>query len=76
MNYMPNVDGALWFCQHVWPTVRRRRPEAELLIVGSDPVPAIRMLHSRDAGIEVTGTVEDVRPYLWRSAVAIAPLKL
>jgi glycosyltransferase involved in cell wall biosynthesis len=74
MNYTPNVDGALWFCQNVWPAVRRRRPDAELLIVGSDPVPAIRRLHSSENGIEVTGTVDDVRPYLWRSAVAIAPL--
>jgi len=74
MNYTPNVDGALWFCQHVWPAVRRRRPDAEFLIVGSDPAPAVRRLHSPQAGIEVTGTVDDVRPYLWRSAVAVAPL--
>jgi polysaccharide biosynthesis protein PslH len=74
MNYTPNIDGVLWFCQNVWPAVRGRRPDAELLVVGSDPVPAIRRLHSPDNGIDVTGTVDDVRPYLWRSAVAIAPL--
>ena len=28
MNYAPNVDGVLWFCQHVWPAVRARRPDA------------------------------------------------
>jgi len=74
MNYTPNVDGALWFFQNVWPAVRARRPDAELLLVGSDPAPAIRRMHSPEHGIEVTGTVDDVRPYLWRSAVAIAPL--
>jgi sugar transferase (PEP-CTERM/EpsH1 system associated) len=74
MNYTPNVDGALWFCQSVWPVIRRLRPDAELLIVGSNPAPAIRRLHSPRNGIEVTGTVDDVRPHLWRSAVAIAPL--
>jgi polysaccharide biosynthesis protein PslH len=74
MNYTPNVDGALWFCTHVWPAVRAQRPDAELLIVGSDPVSAIRRLHAPESGIEVTGTVDDVRPYLWTSAVAIAPL--
>jgi glycosyltransferase involved in cell wall biosynthesis len=73
MNYTPNVDGVLWFCQHVWPLVRARRPDAELLLVGSDPASAIRRLHAQN-GIEVTGTVDDVRPHLWRSAVAIAPL--
>jgi glycosyltransferase involved in cell wall biosynthesis len=74
MNYTPNVDGVLWFCQNVWPAVRARRDDAELVIVGSDPVPAIRRLHSHGNGIEITGTVDDVRPHLWRSAVAIAPL--
>jgi sugar transferase (PEP-CTERM/EpsH1 system associated) len=74
MNYTPNVDGALWFCQNVWPAVRARRPDAELVVVGSDPVRAIRRLHSTENGIDVTGTVDDVRPFLWRSAVAIAPL--
>jgi polysaccharide biosynthesis protein PslH len=74
MNYTPNVDGALWFCQHVWPAVRARRPDAELFFVGSDPAPAIRRLHAPERGTHVTGTVDDVRPYLWRSAVAIAPL--
>jgi polysaccharide biosynthesis protein PslH len=74
MNYTPNVDGALWFCRHVWPAVRGRRPDAELLIVGSDPAPSVRQLHSLSNGIEVMGTVDDVRPHLWRSAVAIAPL--
>src|SRR5439155_19690056 len=63
----------LWFCQQVWPAVRARRPDAELLLVGSDPSSAILRLHAQN-GIEVTGTVDDVRPHLWRSAVAIAPL--
>jgi polysaccharide biosynthesis protein PslH len=74
MNYTPNVDAALWFCENVWPAVRSRRPDAELSIVGSDPASAVRRLHSAANGIEVSGTVDDVRPFLWRSAVAIAPL--
>jgi len=74
MSYTPNVDGMLWFCHNVWPVIRRRRPDAELLVVGSDPAPAVLRLHSPENGVEVTGTVDDVRPHLWRSAVAIAPL--
>jgi polysaccharide biosynthesis protein PslH len=74
MNYTPNVDGVLWFCRNVWPVVRGRRPDAELVVVGSDPAPAIHRLRSPSQRIEITGTVDDVRPYLWGSAVAIAPL--
>jgi glycosyltransferase involved in cell wall biosynthesis len=74
MNYTPNVDGALWFCKSVWPAIRQRRPDAQLSLVGSDPVAAIRRLNAPENGIAVTGTVDDVRPYLWQSAVAVAPL--
>lgn len=73
MDYAPNVDGVLWFVKHVWPQVRQANARARLTLVGARPVPAIRAL-SADPSIEVTGTVADVRPYLWQSAVSIAPL--
>lgn len=76
MNYQPNVEAADWLATHVWPTVRREFPEAQLRIVGSDPAPEVKALSSRDRGVEVTGGVPDVRPYLWRAAVATAPLKV
>jgi glycosyltransferase involved in cell wall biosynthesis len=50
------------------------RPDATFTSVGSDPSPAIRALASADHGIEVTGTVMDVRTYLRRAAVSVAPL--
>ena len=74
MNYTPNVDGALWFCANVWPAVRASGRTRSCSLSGPIPVSAIRRLHAPEHGIEVTGTVDDVRPYLWQSAVAIAPL--
>ena len=74
MNYRPNEEGAAWFVREVWPMVRARNPHAMLSLVGSDPSPAIQRLAVADPSIEVTGSVPDTRPYLWRSAVGIAPL--
>ncbi|HUK34255.1 MAG TPA: TIGR03087 family PEP-CTERM/XrtA system glycosyltransferase [Vicinamibacterales bacterium] len=74
MNYTPNVDGVRWFARDVWPLVRAKRPDAQFVIVGSDPASIVRRLRAADNGIEVTGTVDDVRPYLWESALSIAPL--
>jgi sugar transferase (PEP-CTERM/EpsH1 system associated) len=74
MNYQPNADAVVWFAQTVWPLIRAQRPDAQFSIVGSDPSASVRRLHSEQRGIEVTGTVADVRPYLERSAVAVAPL--
>ena len=74
MNYTPNEDAAVWVTRYVWPAVRARRPQARLLLVGAQPSAKVKALASAAAGIEVTGTVSDVRPYLWRAAVSIAPL--
>jgi len=73
-DYAPNTEGALWFARRVWPLVRAARPMATLTLAGASPTRAIRQLASLDPSIEVTGAVPDMRPYLWRSAVAVAPL--
>jgi sugar transferase (PEP-CTERM/EpsH1 system associated) len=73
-NYRPNERGAVWFANEVWPTIKARRPDATLTLVGAHPTPQVLRLAARDRSIEVTGSVPDVRPWLWRSAVAIAPL--
>lgn len=75
MDYEPNVDGVLWFVATAWPRVRARFGDARLCIVGSRPAPAIRALHGRD-GIEVTGRVAEVPPWLDQAAVSLAPLRL
>jgi sugar transferase (PEP-CTERM/EpsH1 system associated) len=74
MNYQPNVDAVVWFSKDIWPAVRARRPDAHFSIVGASPTVSVRRLHSLEQGIEVTGTVPDVGPYLRNSAVAVAPL--
>ena len=73
-NYEPNATAAVWLAERVWPLVKRRQPDARLALVGANPSPAVTRLASSDASIEVTGTVPQVQPYLWQSAVATAPL--
>jgi len=75
MDYEPNVDGVLWFVAEGWGAVRSAFPDARLLVVGSRPCAAIRALDGTD-GIEVTGRVDAIPPWLDRGAVAIAPLRL
>jgi sugar transferase (PEP-CTERM/EpsH1 system associated) len=74
MNYEPNVRGAVWLARHVWPVVRASRPDARLTLIGSSPSPEVTALADAASGVVVTGTVPDVRPYLWGAAVATAPL--
>jgi sugar transferase (PEP-CTERM/EpsH1 system associated) len=73
-DYAPNTDGAIWFARRVWPLVRAARPSATLTLAGASPTRAVRQLAAADPSIEVTGAVADMRPYLWRSAIAVAPI--
>ena len=73
-DYRPNERGAIWFATKVWPLVRSKRPDAQLTLVGRNPTPAVRAIAESDPSVEVTGSVPDVRPYLWSAAVGIAPL--
>jgi sugar transferase (PEP-CTERM/EpsH1 system associated) len=75
MDYYPNQEAMFRFCDQVWPLLRARRPDMKLLIVGADPIPAVRKLGELP-GVTVTGSVPDVRPYILRSAVMVAPLNI
>ena len=77
MDYWPNVDAVCWFAAEVLPRLRLQRPGLRLHIVGRAPTPAVRALAAdAAAGVVVTGTVPDVRPYLQHAAVVVAPLRL
>ena len=72
MDYYPNQECMLRFCQQVWPRLLSHRPTLKLLIVGAEPSYAIRRLGALE-GVTVTGSVDDVRPYVRRSALMVAP---
>jgi glycosyltransferase involved in cell wall biosynthesis len=73
MDWQANEDGVQHFVEKVWPRVRGTHPEARFTIVGRNPSAAVRRLAGTQ-GIEVTGTVPDVRPYLAEAAVVVVPL--
>ena len=74
MNWQPNVDGANWFVKDVLPLIRRQRPDCSLALAGQNPQEGLRALGLKDPQIRVTGTLTDVRPWLWGGNVSIAPI--
>ncbi len=75
MDYFPNVDAVQYFCGEILPTVHESFPEVSFDIVGRSPDAKVRQL-ANSRHIHVTGTVPDVRPYLERAIVAVAPLRI
>jgi glycosyltransferase involved in cell wall biosynthesis len=76
MDWLPNVDGVTYFVEEVLPQIRRRRPECKLAIVGRTPPESILKLGRTVPGVLVTGTVKDVRPYMWGASVSVVPLRI
>jgi len=74
--HYPNEEAVLRFAAEIWPRIKAARPQAKFYVVGSYPTKKIMALAERDAGIIVTGTVPDVKPYEARAMVLVAPLKL
>ncbi len=75
MNYFPNVDAVRYFCQAIFPLVRRVVPQARLYIVGRHPTRQVKALDDGQHVI-VTGAVPDVRPYLAAARLAVAPFRI
>jgi len=73
MDWMPNVEGALWFSDEILPLIKEVLPGIKLYIVGRNPTRKIKSLE--DSNVVVTGYVEDTRIYLTRGEVVIVPLK-
>ncbi len=74
MDFLPNVDATVRFARQILPRVQQRFPEATFTAVGTNPVEEVRAL-AELPGVEITGRVEDLRPYLARSAMLVAPMR-
>lgn len=79
LRWKPNVLGLDWFCQKVWPLVKKRVPDATFEIAGVGlkpdasgklPVPETW----KGPGIETVGFLEDLEPLYARSLGMLAPI--
>jgi len=75
MDWLPNEDGMLFFVREILPLIRQAEPGTTLSIIGRAPTPAVKRL-AEDAGIEVTGRVDDVRPHIAAGSVYVVPLRI
>jgi glycosyltransferase involved in cell wall biosynthesis len=69
LHWPPNAQGVLWFADHVFPQIRKAASEAVLTVIGKDPPAGLER-----EGVEITGYVADLAPYLAETTVFIVPL--
>ena len=73
MSYHANVSMVLYLAEQILPHVWREKPQTRFYIVGKDPTEQVLNL-TKNPQVTVTGTVEDIRPYLWKGTIAVVPL--
>jgi len=74
MQYKPNINAARFLVLDIMPLVWQRYPEARVLIAGATPTAAVRQLAG--ARVDVSGSVDDIRPCYASSRLFVAPMRI
>jgi glycosyltransferase involved in cell wall biosynthesis len=74
MDWLPNEDAALHFLDEMWPVVQRRLPGRQFVVAGRNPGPRLRRRAERGQ-IVITGTVDDIRPFLREALALVVPMR-
>ena len=75
MDYRPNIDAMLWFCEQIWPRILEARPATTLAIVGQRPHERLAPLEELP-GVTLTGFVERIQPFLQGAKLMIMPFRM
>jgi glycosyltransferase involved in cell wall biosynthesis len=75
MDWFPNDDAMQFFVGQVLPLIRHEL-DVTLWIVGRNPGEPVRRLAREHPNVRVTGTVDDVRPFIDRAGVYVVPLRI
>ena len=72
MSFPPNYNGALWFIDHVMPTLILNNRAVKLIVAGQEPIP--ELLSKANEHIKITGLVPDIGAEIAKSQLYVAPL--
>ncbi len=70
-----NADAVDFFLREIWPQVTRCIKDIILDIVGSAPTALALSMSQKDNRIKIYGFVEDIRPFVQRAVLFIAPIR-
>src|SRR4029453_3097126 len=73
LDFAPNLQGLQWFCETIWPALRRDFPGAQFQIIGFHPGEEANRL-ARVPGVVLTPNLKDLRATVSEQAVGGRPL--
>lgn len=76
INYLPNYDALVYFCNEILPLILDNVPEAELLVCGSGVTPQKLRRISSELPLNILGEVKDINTVYEQADLMIVPLQL
>lgn len=74
MDWAANIDGIHFFLREVWPLVLSGRHDARFVMVGRNPPASLQALARNCRQVQLTGFVDDIRPYVHAAHAFVIPL--
>lgn len=74
LNYVPNVDTALYIGNKIIPELIKTYPDIKVLIAGSNPNNKVKKLSNKN--ITISGWVEDIKEAYLSGKIFFAPMKI
>ncbi len=75
MDWYPNQEAVEYFVEEILPGIRQKCADARLVVAGRNPSKQLLDRFGGVPGVEFTGTVPDIRPYLQKATVVVVPLR-
>ncbi len=76
LDWLPNEDAVMFFIKDILPLLKKTLPEITFTVVGKNPSPSLQKLVKDFPEVELTGWVDDTRPYIARSSLVLVPLRI
>jgi len=73
-EHLPNLDALDYLLGDLWPQIRLRAPDAEIVVAGARAGPSVCRYDGRD-GVAVVGAVPETRPYYQECRALVAPIR-
>lgn len=70
-----SADAVDYFLDRIWPNVKQEIPEVSIDFIGKAPTKKLIKKAASDPNIKILGFVDDIRPFVQRAAVFVAPIR-
>jgi sugar transferase (PEP-CTERM/EpsH1 system associated) len=72
MSYPPNIEAVIFLVKKVMPLVWKEIPQAQVVVAGAQPALSVQHLASKN--VVVTGWVDSIQEYFFKSKILVAPM--